>query len=84
MTKALTRSEMNLILLVDGSRESGLAREVLTHRQIKFSEVDINTLTGPAELRPQYGSYPTFLVFGTAYVGLEEVKRCANSNLYLI
>ncbi len=79
----VSRQERDLILLVDDSKYSGLAKTLLKERRIKFSEVDVNKLTGPLELRPQYKLYPVFLVRGEAYIGFKEVKRAVNSNSYL-
>lgn len=70
-----------LYLLVEGSEESGLAQIVLGRREIKFETVDVRELPGPTY--PRCSRYPSLIVDGTYYIGLNEVKRVANCNLYL-
>jgi len=70
----------DLILLVDDSQLSNLAKAFLDRKHVIYQEVNLEDFIGP--IFPRY-SLPTFFVKGEAYHGLTEIKRAVNWNLYL-
>lgn len=75
----LARRNPDVILLIDGSKESEVARTLLEERGTHFAVVDHDSIERPGA---KY-VLPTLFVRGDVYSGLREVKRCLNGNLHL-
>lgn len=78
MNLNLKRREPEIILLVDGDRDSDVARKLLKERRVRFAEVGRDSLR-----ESEKHLFPTLHVRGDTYYGLREIKMCINRNLHL-
>ncbi len=77
--KELKRRPPEIILFADDSRESGVIRDAMKQRHMRFAEINPDSIRSP---KPDYPC-PTVFFRGEPYCGLREILKALNRNEFV-